>query len=93
MPPYGNPRALLPPSFTATLPSIGSVTIATKITFVADALPSNPYPTKADYKKVVVTVANTNTGKVLSSKTTYIAAASAPPNAGSTWDPDPAHGR
>jgi type II secretory pathway pseudopilin PulG len=81
----GNPQGYIVSPTTATLPSIGSVTTTTKVTFVADALPSNPYPTKADYKKVVVTVTNATTGAVLSTKTTYIAAASAPPNAGSTW--------
>ena len=81
----GNPQGTIVSPATATLPSIGSVTTTTTVTFVADALPSNPYPTKADYRKVVVTVTNTATGKVLSTKTTYIAPASAPPNAGSTW--------
>ena len=80
----GNPQGNLSATATATLPSIGTVTIATKVTYVADALPSNPYPTKADYKKVVVTVTN-SAGKRALAKTTYIAAASAPPNAGSTW--------
>ena len=80
-----NPQGTIASPTTATLPSIGSVTVTTKVTYVADALPSNQYPTSADYKKVVVTVTNTVTGKVLSTKTTYIAPASAPPNAGSGW--------
>jgi type II secretory pathway pseudopilin PulG len=81
----GNPQGTIVSPTTATLPSIGSATVTTKVTYVSDPLPSNPYPTKADYKKVVVTVSNTVTGNVLSTKTTYIAPASAPPNAGSTW--------
>lgn len=81
----GNPQGNLPASSTAVLPSIGTVNITTSVAFVSDALPSNPYPTKADYKKVVITVSTTG-GKMLAQKTTYIAPASAPPNAGSTWD-------
>lgn len=81
----GNPQGTIVSPTTATLPSIGSATVTTKITYVSDPLPSNQYATKADYKKVVVTVTNTATGAVLSTKTTYIAPASAPPNAGSTW--------
>jgi hypothetical protein len=80
----GNPQGNLPASSTASLPSIGNVTITRKVTFVSDPLPSNPYPTKADYKKVVITVTNAS-GNQLSTKTTYVAPASAPPNAGSTW--------
>ena len=80
----GNPQGNLLASSTTSLPSIGIVTIGTTVTYVSDPLPSNPYPTKADYKKVVITVTN-SAGKVLSTKTTYIAPASAPPNAGSTW--------
>jgi type II secretory pathway pseudopilin PulG len=80
-----NPQGNVPATTSATLPSIGTVTITTQITYVADALPSNPYPTKADYKKVVLTVTD-SAGKQLAQKMTYIAPASAPPNAGSTWD-------
>ena len=80
-----NPQGTIVSPTTATLPSIGSVTVATKVTYVADALPGNPYPTQADYKKVVLTITN-SAGKQLAQKMTYIAPASAPPNAGSTWD-------
>jgi hypothetical protein len=80
----GNPSGLLPAATTATLPNGTGVTITSKVTFVNDPIPT-AYVTNADYKKVVLTVTRTSDGKELSSVTTYVASASAPPLAGTGW--------
>ena len=81
----GNPSGILSASSSTSLPGSEQVTVARKISWVADPIPT-AYVTNADYKKVVVTVTRTSDGKLLSSKTTYVASASAPPFAGTTWD-------
>jgi Tfp pilus assembly protein PilE len=80
-----NPPGVLSASTTSSLPSGEAVTIATQVNWVADPIPT-AYVTNADYKKVVLTVTRNSDGAQLAQKTTYIASASAPPFAGSTWD-------
>lgn len=81
----GNPSGVLSPSASATLPNGVQVTIATKVVFVADPIPSVLYVTNADYKKLVITVTRVSDSKQLSTLTTYISSASAPPLAGTNW--------
>jgi len=52
-------------------------TLTTKITYVDDAAPTS-YRSKADYKKIVVTVARQNDGKVLTTQTTFVRPTSVP---------------
>jgi len=81
----GNPSGTLAASQSTTLPSGEAVTISTQVKWVADPIPT-AYVTNADYKKVVITVTRNSDSTQLSQKTTYVASASAPPFAGSTWD-------
>jgi Tfp pilus assembly protein PilE len=80
-----NPPGVLAASTSTKLPSGEAVTIKTQVNWVADPIPT-AYVTNADYKKIVLTITRNSDGKQLSQKTTYIASASAPPFAGSTWD-------
>jgi type II secretory pathway pseudopilin PulG len=80
----GNPPGKIAASTSMTLPSGEAVTVAYKITFVNDPIPT-AYVTNADYKKVVLTITRNSDGKQLTQKTTYVASASAPPFAGSDW--------
>jgi type II secretory pathway pseudopilin PulG len=81
----GNPDGDLTASTAANLPSGEQVHIGTVVDYIADAIPGNPYPTNADYKKVVLTVTRDSDGAQLAQKTTFIASASAPPLSGSDW--------
>jgi type II secretory pathway pseudopilin PulG len=81
----GNPSGVLTASDAANLPSGEQITVDTSVNWVSDSIPSNPYVSNADYKKVVVTVTRVSDGVQLAQKTTYIASASAPPQAGTTW--------
>lgn len=81
----GNPDGVLSASTAANLPSGEQVHIGTTVKFVSDSIPGNPYPTNADYKKVVLTVTRDSDGAQLAQKTTFIASASAPPLSGSDW--------
>jgi hypothetical protein len=81
----GNPPGVLTASTSTSLPSGEAVATAIQVTWVADPIPT-AFVTNADYKKVVVTVTRTSDGVQLAKKTTYVASASAPPFAGSTWD-------
>jgi type II secretory pathway pseudopilin PulG len=81
----GNPPGVLVASTSTNLPSGEQVTVAITVKFVADPIPGNPYPTNADYKKVVLTVTRNSDGFQLAQATTYVASASAPPLEGSDW--------
>ena len=81
----GNPAGSLAASTSKALPSGEAVTIAWQVTWVNDKVPENPYQSNADYKKVVLTVTRNSDNKLLTQKTTFVAAASAPPSAGTTW--------
>jgi type II secretory pathway pseudopilin PulG len=81
----GNPAGSLAASTSTALPSGEAVTVAWQITWVNDKVPENPYQSNADYKKVVLTVTRNSDNKLLTQKTTFVAAASAPPSAGTTW--------
>ena len=81
----GNPSGVLTASTSTSVPSGEAVTMAIQVTWVADPIPT-AYVTNADYKEVVVTVTRSSDGVQLAKKTTYVASASAPPFAGSTWD-------
>jgi len=80
-----NPPGILVASTAAKLPSGEAVTMKTQVSWVADPIPT-AYVTNADYKKVILTITRNSDNAQLSQKTTYIASASAPPFAGSTWD-------
>jgi type II secretory pathway pseudopilin PulG len=80
----GNPPGVLAASTAAALPSGEAVTIKTQVTWVSDPIPT-AYVTNADYKKVVLTVTRTSDGKQLAQKSTFVASASAPPLAGTSW--------
>jgi hypothetical protein len=73
----GNPSGTVKSAGTVTLKGING-TIQTQITYVSDPTPSG-FVTKADYKKVVVTVARALDSKQLAKEITYIA----PPGDGS----------
>jgi type II secretory pathway pseudopilin PulG len=81
----GNPSGSLAASTSTTLPSGEAVTVSWQITWVNDKVPENPYQTNADYKKVVLTIKRNSDNQLLTQKTTFVAAASAPPSAGTTW--------
>ena len=80
----GNPDGVLQSTSTSKLPNGEAVTITTKVSYVDDPIPT-AYVTNADYKKVVVTVTRNSDSRQLSSITSYIASASAPPLAGTDW--------
>ena len=75
----GNPSGSVAASLTASqLGVVGlNATVNTKISYVDDA-PTTSYQTKADYKKVVVTVLRTADSKQLTQEVTYVA----PPGGG-----------
>ncbi len=75
--PNGNPNGTVPASSTISLRGTQG-TLKSAITYVSDPTP-NGYVTKADYKKVVVTVLRTKDSKQLAREVTYIA----PPGDGS----------
>jgi hypothetical protein len=81
----GNPPGTLAASTNTTLPSGEAVKVTYAVTWVNDKVPENPYQTNADYKKVVLSIVRTSDSHVLDSTTTFVAAASAPPSAGTTW--------
>jgi prepilin-type N-terminal cleavage/methylation domain-containing protein len=81
----GNPAGSLAASTSTTLPSGEAVTLAWQVTWVNDKVPENPYQSNADYKKVVLTITRNSDNHLLTQKTTFVAAASAPPSAGTTW--------
>ena len=82
----GNPSGQLAASTsTFKLPSGEAVTVSWQITWVNDKVPENPYQTNADYKKVVLSITRNSDNHLLTQKTTFVAAASAPPSAGTTW--------
>jgi hypothetical protein len=81
----GNPSGSLAASTSTKLPSGEAVTVAYQVNWVNDKVPENPYQTNADYKKVVLTITRNSDGKLLTQKTTFVAAAAAPPAAGTTW--------
>ena len=80
-----NPPGKIPSSpVSTTLPSGEAVTMTWTVTYVSDAIPGHAV-TNADYKKVVLTITRNSDNRQLTQKTTYVAAASAPPYAGSKW--------
>jgi len=82
----GNPKGVFAASTDTTLPTTGeAVTVKWAITWVADAVPENAYISNADYKKAVLTIVRKSDQRVLDTTTTYVAAGSAPPAAGTTW--------
>ncbi len=81
----GNPAGSLAASTSTALPSGEAVTVAWQVTWVNDKVPENPYQSNADYKKVVLTITRNSDTSMLTQKTTFVAAASAPPSAGTTW--------
>jgi len=82
---HGNPDGSLLSTNSTSLPDGEQVTISRSITFVNDPILHNPYPTAADYKKVIVTITRVSDGHVLAQDQTIVAAAAAPPNNGTTW--------
>ncbi|MES1247040.1 MAG: hypothetical protein ABUS54_05125 [Actinomycetota bacterium] len=80
----GNPSGALQASATGTLPNGTAVTITTTVKFVNDPIPT-AYVTNADYKKVTITITRNTDNKVLASNAIVVAAASAPPYAGTNW--------
>ena len=80
----GNPDGDLTAVTNTNLPSGEKVTVNTAVSYVNDPVPG-AYVTKADYKKVVLTVNRVSDGTQLAQKTTYIASASAPPLRGTAW--------
>ena len=81
----GNPPGSLAASTDTTLPSGEAVRITYAVSWVSDQVPENPYQTNADYKKVVLTILRKSDLHVLDRTTTYVAAATAPASAGTTW--------
>jgi len=81
----GNPPGSLAALTDTALPSGEQVRITFVVTWVSDKVPENPYQTNADYKKVVITILRRPDMTVLDQTTTYVAAATAPPSAGTTW--------
>ena len=75
----GNPSGTLPPALTASSLGIQGLdaTVTTKISYMDDA-PATSYRTRADYKKVVVTVVRNADQRQLAQDVTYVA----PPGAG-----------
>jgi type II secretory pathway pseudopilin PulG len=80
----GNPPGVLAATTSTTLPSGEAVTLNTDVSWVADPIPG-AYVTNADYKKVVMTLTRNSDGRVLTTKTSYVASASAPPLSGTGW--------
>ncbi len=80
----GNPDGDLTAVTNTNLPSGEKVTVNTAVSYVNDPVPG-AYVTKADYKKVVLTVNRVSDGTQLAQKTTYMASASAPPLRGTAW--------
>jgi prepilin-type N-terminal cleavage/methylation domain-containing protein len=80
----GNPSGVLDDSVATSLSNGESVTIATKVSYVNDPIPT-AYVTNADYKKVVLTITRASDGRKLAAATTYVASASAPPLSGTGW--------
>ena len=76
----GNPAGNVPSAQSATQLGIGlDATVKTTISFMDDA-PATSYRTRADYKRVVVTVVRNSDAKQLAQDVTYVA----PPGAGAT---------
>ena len=76
----GNPAGTLPPTQTAAALGIGlDATVKTRVSFMDDA-PATSYRTRADYKKVTVTVVRNADSKQLAQDVTYVA----PPGANAT---------
>jgi hypothetical protein len=75
----GNPAGTVAPAFPATQLGVQGLdaTIATKVSYMDDA-PSTSYRTRADYKRVVVTVTRNSDQRRLVQQATYVA----PPGAG-----------
>ena len=76
----GNPAGSLSPTQTASTLGIRlDATVKTRVSFMDDA-PATSYRTRADYKKVVVTVVRNADSKQLAQDVTYVA----PPGANAT---------
>jgi hypothetical protein len=76
----GNPAGSVSPTQTASQLGIGlDATVKTRISFMDDA-PVTSYRTRADYKKIVVTVIRNVDSRLLAQDVTYVA----PPGAGAT---------
>ena len=77
----GNPAGTVPSTQTASQFGISGLdaTVTTRISFMDDA-PATSYRTRADYKKVVVTVVRNADSKQLAQDVTYVA----PPGANAT---------
>ena len=74
----GNPAGIVAPTMTASQFGIGlDATVTTRISFMDDA-PATAYRTRADYKRVVVTVVRNTDSKQLTQDVTYVA----PPGGG-----------
>jgi hypothetical protein len=75
----GNPAGTVPPTMTASQLGIQGLdaTVTTRISYMDDA-PATSYRTRADYKKVVVTVVRNTDSRQLAQDVTYVA----PPGAG-----------
>jgi hypothetical protein len=75
----GNPAGTVAPSMSASQLGIQGLdaTVTTKISYMDDA-PATSYRTRADYKKVVVTVVRNTDSRPLAQDVTYVA----PPGAG-----------
>jgi len=82
---HGNPDGLFLATNNTSLPGGEQVVVSRSIVFVNSPVLHNPYPTAADYKKIVVTVSRQSDGHVLAQDVTYVASAAAPPNNGTTW--------
>ena len=82
---HGNPDGSLLSTNNTSLPGGEQVVVSRSITYVNDPILHNPYPTAADYKKIVVTISRQSDGHVLAQDTTFVASAAAPPNNGTTW--------
>lgn len=76
----GNPAGSIAPTQTASALGIGlDATVTTRVSFMDDA-PATSYQTRADYKRVVVTVLRNADSKQLAQDVTYVA----PPGANAT---------
>src|SRR5689334_264742 len=79
----GNPAGTVAPAQTATALGVQGLdaTVTMKVSYMDDA-PATSYRTRADYKKVVVTVTRNTDQRQLAQDVTYVATPGAGPSAG-----------